>query len=343
MIESKHAKRMTLLAGAALAVLAAPAMAQMAAQMSAGQQEAWAAAQEKKAERVMQGAPADAPDPAADPALNQRWVPDMGKLTATGGVIQVEGAGGGGLTPWALITGYGTRDSYGASAHYTYVATQDYTLKSYGVAVGIMDRVEVSVAKQEFYGSLAPLNNLKITQDIVGVKVKLAGDAVYNQDQWLPQIAAGAMFKRNNGIGGLGAVTGVKQLGAASDAGIDYYLAATKLFLEQSLLLNGTLRFTKANQMGLLGFGGDLSDRYQAMGEFSAAYLINRKLALGAEYRMKPRNLSADKEKDYYDVFLAWFPTKNLSATLAYVSLGDITVYNPKRQNGVYLSLQAGF
>ena len=28
--------------------------------------------------------------------------PDMGKLLATGGVIQVEGAGGGGITPWAL-------------------------------------------------------------------------------------------------------------------------------------------------------------------------------------------------------------------------------------------------
>jgi hypothetical protein len=43
--------------------------------------------------------------------------PDMGKLLATGGVSQVEGAGGGGLTPWALITGYGTRDSYGANAN----------------------------------------------------------------------------------------------------------------------------------------------------------------------------------------------------------------------------------
>ncbi|KAF1041646.1 MAG: hypothetical protein GAK35_03187 [Herbaspirillum frisingense] len=324
-----------LAAAAVLAVLAAPAMAQM----SAADRNAWAAAQEKKAEQVEQGAQA----PAADPADSRRWVPDMGKLTATGGVIQIEGAGGGGLTPWALITGYGTRDSYGASAHYTYVNTQDYTLKSYGVAVGIMDRVELSVAKQEFYGSLAPLNNLKITQDIFGVKVKLAGDAVYNQDDWLPQIAAGAMFKRNNGIGGLGAVSGVKQLGAASDAGIDYYVSATKLFLQQSLLLNATVRLTKANQMGLLGFGGDKRDRYQPMGEFSAAYLINRKLAVGAEYRMKPNNLTADNEKAYYDAFLAWFPSKNLSVTLAYVSLADITVYNPKRQNGVYLSLQAGF
>jgi hypothetical protein len=269
--------------------------------------------------------------------------PDMGKLMATAGVVQVEGAGGGGLVPWATITGYGSRDSYGANVHYTYVGTQDYKLASYGVAVGIADRVELSVAKQRFTGSQAPLNNLRIDQDIYGVKVKLAGDIVYDQDTWMPQIAAGVMVKRNNGIGGLGAVTNVKDLGAKSDSGIDYYLAATKLFLDQSLLVNATVRATKANQMGILGFGGDKGDRYQAMLESSVAYLLNRQWVIGAEYRMKPRNLGADNEKDYYDAFVAWFPSKNLSLTLAYVSLGDITIYNPKRQNGVYLSVQAGF
>ena len=269
--------------------------------------------------------------------------PDMGKLMATAGVVQVEGAGGGGLVPWATITGYGSRDSYGANVHYTYVGTQDYKLASYGVAVGIADRVELSLAKQRFTGSLAPLNNLRIDQDIYGVKVKLAGDIVYDQDTWMPQIAAGVMVKRNNGIGGLGAVTNVKDLGAKSDSGIDYYLAATKLFLDQSLLVNATVRATKANQMGILGFGGDKSDRYQAMLESSVAYLLNRQWVVGAEYRMKPRNLGADNEKDYYDAFVAWFPSKNLSLTLAYVSLGDITIYNPKRQDGVYLSVQAGF
>ena len=269
--------------------------------------------------------------------------PDLGKLMATAGVVQVEGAGGGGLVPWATITGYGTRDSYGANVHYTYVGTQDYTLASYGVAVGIADRVELSVAKQRFTGSLAPLNNLRIDQDIYGVKVKLAGDIVYDQDTWMPQLAAGVMVKRNNVIGGLGAVTNVKDLGAKSDSGIDYYLAATKLFLDQSLLLNATVRATKANQMGILGFGGDKGDRYQAMLESSVAYLLNRQWVIGAEYRMKPRNLGADNEKDYYDAFVAWFPSKNLSLTLAYVSLGDITIYNPKRQDGVYLSVQAGF
>jgi hypothetical protein len=271
--------------------------------------------------------------------------PDMGKFLATGGVSQVEGAGGGGLTPWALITGYGTRDSYGGNAHYTHVKTQDYTLATYGVAVGLFDRVELSLAKQEFSGHLAPLNLLKLRQDIVGVKVKVAGDAVYEQDSWLPQIAVGAMYKRDQDVGGLGAlgVTSVKQLGAKSDSGTDYYVAATKILFEQSLLLSGTLRATKANQMGLLGFGGDKHDSYKVLPEISAAYLVNRKLAAGVEYRRKPRNLGVDNEKAYYDAFVAYFPTKHVSLTAAYAELGDITVFNTKRQHGLYLSLQAGF
>jgi hypothetical protein len=271
--------------------------------------------------------------------------PDMGKLTATGGVSQVEGAGGGGLTPWALIGGYGSRDSWGANAHVTRVSTRDYSLDSYGVAVGLFDRVELSLATQDFRGSLAPLNALRIRQDIVGVKVKLIGDAVVDQDRALPQIAVGVMAKRNKGVGGLGAlgVTKVTQLGAKDESGVDYYVAATKILLDQSLLLNGTVRATRANQMGLLGFGGDKGDSYQAKLEVSAAYMVNRKLVAGVEYRMKPRNLGVDSEKAYYDAFVAWFPSKYVSVTAAYAVLGDITVFNPARQRGAYLSVQTGF
>lgn len=282
---------------------------------------------------------------AGSAAAQSQASPDMGKLLATGGVSQVEGAGGGGIVPWALITGYGTRDSWGANAHYTYISTQDYKLDTYGVAIGLADRVELSVASQSFKGSLAPLDNLILKQDIIGIKVKLTGDAVYEQDSWLPQIAVGAMYKDNKGVKGLGAlgVTSVTQLGAKDDSGYDYYVAATKILLEQSLLLNLTLRATKANQMGLLGFGGDQGDSRKVMPEVSAAYLINRHLAVGAEYRRKPHNLGVDPEKAYYDAFVAWFPTKHVSVTAAYANLGKITVFNPKTQRGLYLSVQAGF
>lgn len=279
----------------------------------------------------------------ASPAMAA--TPDMGKLTATGGVSQVEGAGGGGLTPWALITGYGSRDSWGANVHATRVSTQDYSLDSYGVAAGFADRVELSFATQEFKGSLAPLNDLAIKQDIFGVKVKVAGDAVYDQDMLMPQIAVGAMVKKNKGVRGLGAlgVTNVTQLGAKDDDGIDYYVSATKILLEHSLLLNGTVRVTKANQMGILGFGGPKGESRKMKFEMSAAYLINRQLVAGVEYRAKPRNLAVDDEKDYWDAFVAWFPSKHVSVTAAYANLGDITVFNKKRQRGMYLSVQAGF
>ena len=121
------------------------------------------------------------------------------------------------------------------------------------------------------------------------------------------------------------------------------YVSATKIVLDASLLLNGTVRATRANQMGLLGFGGDKGNSYQPMLEFSVAWLVNRTLVAGVEYRHKPRNLGVDKEKAYYDVFVAWFPSKQVSVTGAYAVLGDVTLFNPKRQRGAYLSVQTGF
>lgn len=277
-------------------------------------------------------------------AYAQIAAPDSGKFLATAGVRQVEGAGGGGVVPWALITSYGTEDSYGANAYLTMLSTQDYRLKSYGVAVGLFDKLELSLGKQEFTGSKVPLDKLTLQQDIVGIKLRISGDLIADQDNWNPQLAIGAMLKHHQGVQGLDAlgVSNVRQLGAKSDTGVDYYASASKLFLAQSLLVNGTLRMTKANQMGLLGFGGDKKDQYQVMPEASVAYLLNRKLVAGLEYRRKPNNLSIDNEKAYYDAFVAWFPNKTTSLTLAYANLGDITVFNPKSQRGWYVSVQVG-
>ncbi|KQV43205.1 hypothetical protein ASE26_04000 [Duganella sp. Root198D2] len=271
--------------------------------------------------------------------------PDQGKFIATGGASMVEGSAGGGVVPWAMITGYGTRDSWGASAFATHLSTQDYKLLSYGLAAGIGDRVEISLARQDFEGDLAPLDQLRIKQDIVGVKLRVAGDAVYEQDSWLPQIAIGLQYKKNKGVAGLAAlgVSSVKQLGARSERGTDFYVTATKIMFEQSLLVNATLRSTRANQMGLLGFGGDKESSRKLMPELSIGYLLTRKLVLGAEYRRKPHNLSVDNEKAYKDIFLAWLPSRQFSLTAAYADLGTITVFNPKTQRGAYLSAQVAF
>ncbi|MFK2902366.1 DUF3034 family protein [Dyella ginsengisoli] len=262
------------------------------------------------------------------------------RLLLTGGVSQIEGAAGGGLTPWAVIAGYGTRDEIGATAFATRVNVQDYHLNDVGAAVGFYDRVELSVAQQRFNtedvgAALGLGRGFTFKQTVVGVKVRLFGDAVLEQDSWLPQVSIGAQYKKND----QDAV--VKFVGAKRSQGTDYYISATKLILSQSVLLNATVRLTKANQTGILGFGGDKRNSYQPMFEGSVAYLLSRNVAIGAEYRQKPNNLGIAKEDDWADLFIAWAPTKHVSLTVAYADLGNIVIKD--KQRGLYASVQVGF
>ena len=117
------------------------------------------------------------------------------RLQWTGAVTEVEGAAGGGVVPWALIGGLETDDQFGATAFATYVTTSDFSLRSGGLGVDYGDRIELAFARQRFdAGSVSP--GLTLGQDIVGLKVRLVGDAVFAPDQYLPQIALGAEWKR---------------------------------------------------------------------------------------------------------------------------------------------------
>lgn len=273
-------------------------------------------------------------DPVTVPAF------DEGKLLLTGGVTTVEGSGGGGISTWSTITGYETRDGIGANVHATYVKVPDFSLRAYGASVGLYDRVELSYQRQEFDtgrtgGKLGLGDGFTFNQDVFGAKVRLVGDLVYDQDSWLPEIAVGAQYKKND----KGAI--IHAVGGRSDHGTDYYISATKLFLGQSLLVDATLRATKANQLGLLGFGGDRNNSYKAEFEGSVGYLLSKRLVIGAEYRSKPNNLGFAKERDWYDVYAAYALNKHLSLTAAYADLGPIATF--QNQRGLYLSLQAGF
>jgi Protein of unknown function (DUF3034) len=265
---------------------------------------------------------------------------DGGKLLLTQGVSDIEGAAGGGIATWALISGYETRDGIGGNIHGTGIQLKDFQFRSYGGAVGFRDRVEFSYAHQEFdtQGAGEKLglgHGFTFDQDVYGVKVKVLGDAVYNQDSWVPQVSVGAQYKKAN----QDAV--IAFLGGQHDSGVDYYVAASKVYLDESVVLNGTIRATKANQTGLLGFGGAKNDDYHAEFEGSAAVLLTKRFAVGAEYRTKPDSLNGLKEDNWADLFAAYAVNKHLSVTAAYVDLGEIATF--RNQRGFYLSLQAGF
>jgi hypothetical protein len=264
---------------------------------------------------------------------------DQGKLLATGGVSQVEGAGGGGLSTWAVIGGYGSADGLGVTTHETFVTARSFNLNSVGIEAGLYDRVELSYAHQSFdtrnTGQALGLGKgFTLQEDVYGAKVRLFGHLVYDQDSWLPQTSVGVQYKVNAQPDILHAV------GAKDADGVDFYAAATKLVLSESVLVSGAVRFTKANQFGILGFGSAAHDSYQPEFEGSAAYLFSKRFAVGADFRTKPDNLGF-AEQNAYDLFAAYFISKHASLTLAYVDLGAIATR--RDQDGAYLSLQLGF
>ncbi|MGE8361120.1 DUF3034 family protein [Pseudomonas sp.] len=271
------------------------------------------------------------------PAL--AWA-DQGRLLATGGASSLEGAAGGGITPWAVLAGYGERGEWGADVFATRVETGDYRLDVAGVAASFDNRVELSYARQRFdLGNLArnlslPENSL--SQDVFGLKVRLFGDLIYDR---LPQVSLGLQHKRQKDF------LIPSLVGAQRSEDTEGYLTASRLILGgafgYNLLINGGLRYSRANELGLLGFGGDRRDRHSVLKEGSVAVLLDRDWAVGIEYREKPDNLGFAGESDWADLFIGYFPNKHLAVVLAYARLGEIATLD--NQDGVYLSVQGSF
>ncbi len=260
------------------------------------------------------------------------------KLLLTNAVSAIDGASGGGISNWATIAGRAETRGAGVQAHATAVLLPDYRWHSFGAAVGIANRVELSYARQNFdtqdVGTALGIGQgYMLNQDVFGVKVRLLGDVVYG-NPIVPQIAIGAQYKRSLD----GAIAAA--VGAADDDGVDFTLSATKLVLAHSLLVNGTARLTKANQNGLLGFGSAADNSYSLQFEGALAYQFSRRFVVGTEVRTKPDNLGLG-EDDWFDVFAAYAPTDNVTLTAAYADLGSIATFEDQR--GAFLQAQVAF
>jgi len=250
-----------------------------------------------------------------------------GKLLATPGVSQVEGSAGGGIVPWAQLAGYASDDEIAINGFCSRADVTDYRLDVCGAQLNIYDRVEFSYAEQRFE---VPALNTDIEQSITGAKVRLYGDIVYSK--W-PQLSLGVQHKSLDD----GSIANL--LGAKDTSGTDIYLAASKLHLGAlagyNWFWNTTFRYSDANQLGLLGFGGPDSDK-ELLFEASTAVFLTHQIAVGVEYREKSNNLGLG-EQDWQDVFVAWFPNKHVSVTAAWLDLGSIA--GAEDQTGWYLSV----
>jgi hypothetical protein len=172
------------------------------------------------------------------PALS---LADNGRLLATGGASSLEGAAGGGITPWAVLAGYGEAGEWGATAFATRVESQDYRLDVSGVAVAWDNRLELSYAQQRLDIGSLHLPDSSLNQDIFGLKVRLFGDLLYDQ---LPQVSLGLQHKKQQNF----LIPGL--VGARRDADTEGYLQASRLLLGgafgYNLLVNAGVRYSRA-------------------------------------------------------------------------------------------------
>ena len=277
----------------------------------------------------------------------------QGRILATGAVTTIDGTAGGGIVPMAILAGYGTAEQHGGVVSGSRLNTEDLALNSFSAAWSWHNRVEVSVARQSLDAGIFNIPEVEeLRTNNYGVKARLVGDILYTK---MPQVSVGVMYREsiNRNISALSGATVPEALGAKSNYGADFYLAATKVFLGgpfgRNWLVNGVVRSTRANQGGLVGFGGDLESGRSTVAEASVGVFLNKHWLIGGEYRQQPENLTFLHQDDWRDVFVAWFPNKQWSVTAAWVDLGEISTaaapYNndDRDQTGVYMSLTGAF
>lgn len=261
---------------------------------------------------------------------------------AQAAVTEIDGQAGGGLVPWALLADR-------PSVAVTSLNTQNLGVNSVAVNGGIANRVELSYARTSAniigtaLGNASNLANV----DNYGVKVKL------NDMGTLPQFAVGVVNKQASGTLLDGTVVPALN---NTKSGTDVYVAATKVvnIVGTNVLLNGVIRASKANQLGVLGFGGGnaagAKTGYSYKPEVSAEIFAAENVIIGAEYRAEPSNgvTATDgvlHQNSAYDLNVVYVANKNLALTAAYVNLGQVApaLAGSNRQAGMYLQAQVTF
>lgn len=258
------------------------------------------------------------------------------RLLGAGGITNVSGSAGGGITTWAVLNGYASDTETSINASAAHVGVDDFGLDTLAVGYDWADRVAVTVAANRLHVDALDTD---IHRQVAALKLRLYGDALYDR---FGQFSAGLEYGHNSDMA-------IPRLLGSTDAdGVDVYLAASKVFLGalfgRNVILNATARASRANQLGLLGYGRDNDsdfDNYALLGEAAGGVFLTPNLLLGGEYRQKPDHLQSTPENDWYDVFAVYAPNKYLAISAAWVNLGDIAGF--RNQRGYFISLQTGF
>lgn len=213
----------------------------------------------------------------------------------------IEGYSGGAITPLAYMCNYcncgcGGKHLTCPTVSYSYMNISTKHLHTFAITQTFYNRIEIGYALGHLWlGSVyddikkAGLNPVR--KDVYlhhfNFRAKLIEEN--SCDLPLPALTAGVHFKYNEGLDDINRRVGnaFNSIGYDKPYGTDFTLTATKMFPEllcgRPLILTAGLRFSKAAQLGLLGFGHS----YRATFEGSVVALPTDWLVLGYEFRQK--------------------------------------------------------
>lgn len=255
----------------------------------------------------------------------------------------LEGLGGALTVPMAyLVNCGGGQPGLGGlpTASYTFISMPGKkTLQSLAVSQSFWSRLELSYSVNRFY-----IGNL---QDVAG---KISGGQFHPTDQiylhnfnirgvlipenqfgsWTPQVTVGVHAKYNTAITRIdkelqGALSG---LGLQRKYGFDYTLTLSKTFIVGGtpLIVSGTLRNSKASNMGLTGFAEDC----QWTVEGCAAWVPVKWLAIAYEINQnnnpyhRAHGVVGKEANLRHGILVAWLVSDSLTIAGAWGRLGEI-------------------
>ena len=214
--------------------------------------------------------------------------------------ITIEGQGGGAITPMAYLVNPAPEcEIFGKpSVAFDMIGLNGKNLDTFMVTENLFGRIEFGFAADDLGLGTLP----GAIERNTGVDIGRSDVWLYNfslrgllvkenagENDWVPAVTAGVIFKTNDGIRQINQRLGgaLETIGYARENGNDFTLTATKTlphgFFCKPLILTAGLRESQGANLGFLGF----SDTYHTSFEGSVAILPFDRWLFAYEFRQK--------------------------------------------------------
>lgn len=219
--------------------------------------------------------------------------------------ITIEGQGGGAITPMAYLVNPAPEGKiFGKpSVAFDVIGLNSKSLNTFMITENLFGRVELGFAADDFNLGTLPGDIYEFTGGAAGgTEIGRSNVFLYNfsargllvkenagENEWVPAVTIGAIFKTNDGIRQINQSLGgaLETIGYARENGTDFTLTATKTlptaFFGKPLIVTAGLRESQAANLGFLGF----SDTYKTSFEGSVAILPFDRWLFAYEFRQK--------------------------------------------------------